>query len=156
MTMTQDRPATTTRARAYPFVNDWRKRCWVARPTGKADRDYVYAREFLRGRPNKSEGTLSYTLDDLGGPGWIVAKDARGRRALVELGELEWVDHGDVAPADVLRVVRAGSWDGARCPECEYGAVIDGETICPACETDQAESDRARAELDAMPDTQPF
>jgi len=121
---------------AYPFVNDWARGCWVGRPNGKADRDYTYQREFMRGTPHKATGMVRYTLEDLGGEGWIVAKDRRRIRSLVRLEALTWTDHGETSPADVLRVVKAGSWDGSRCSRCELGVVIEGEAQCAMCSRD--------------------
>jgi hypothetical protein len=155
----------------YPFANDWRKGCWVARPTGKADRDFAYAREFLTGSPHRGSGMVRYTLGDLGGPGWIVACDKRGVRSLILVRDVEYIDYGEVTPKDVLRVVRADSWEGRRCPACSVGVVLEGDEggLCVnrRCESDRAESEAdkaaavaaaaaAAAARDAMPDVEPF
>ena len=121
---------------AYPFVNDWARGCWVGRPNGKADRAYVYQRDFMRGTPHKATGMVRYTLEDLGGEGWVVAKDRRGIRSLVRLEVLTWTDEGETTPADVLRVVRADSWDGGRCERCQIGVIVAGEVQCAACSRD--------------------
>lgn len=155
------------RAFPFPFANDWRKGCWVARPTGKADRDFAYGRDFLTGDPHRGSGMVRYTLGDLGGPGWIVACDKRGVRSLVLVRDLEYIDFGEVTPLDVLRVVRADSWEGRRCPACSVGVVLDGDPdgFCAnrRCESDRADSvtDKAAAvaaaaDRDAMPDVEPF
>ena len=140
--------------RNYPVVNDWRKGVWAARPTGKADRDYVYAREWLSGTPDKTTGTLRYTLADCGGPGWIVVRDGRGTRSLLELGELTYLDHGEVPPVDVLAIVRAGSWDGAKCADHDRALVDNRE--CPDCQTDQENDERRLAYAATAPADDPF
>ncbi len=139
---------TLTRAHPYPFVNDWRKGCGVFRPTGEEDRQWTYASEYVAGTPHRGTGMVRYSLEDLGGPGWVVVQGLAGR-SLVELGQLEWVDHGEVSPVDVLKVVKAGKWNGQR-HEC--GAVLL-EGICGGCEADAA---RVAAERATMPDEVPF
>ena len=142
-------------AHPYPFTNLWRKGSWVGRPNGKADRDYTYQRDFCNGTPDKASGTLRYTLADLGGPGWVVARDPiRGTRNLIELRELEWVEHPEVPPADVLAVVRAGSWDGTVCDT--HGRAIIADRECADCDTDQETDERRLAYAAAAPTVEPF
>ena len=143
-------------AHPYPFVNAWRKGSWVARPTGKSDRDYVYGRDFCQGKPDKATGTLRYTLADLGGTGWVVARDPiRGTRNLIELRELEWVEHPEVPASDILEVVHAGqpvtpgAWTGEVC--ADHQRALIGETPCPDCEADQ-EREARRELVGAAPD----
>lgn len=133
--------------RSYPFSNDWRRGCWVSRPTGKPDRDYVYAAEFLRGRPDKASGMLRYSLQDLGGPGWIVYKDSRRVRGLVYCDELEYADYGEVVDArDILRVVTADElWQGRRCGGCGLGVVLGDEVRCVKCGHEVDERERIAA-----------
>ncbi len=144
----------------YPFVNDWAKGCWVGRPNGKADRDYVYQREFVRGATHKATGMVRYTLEDLGGQGWVVACDRRRIRSLIRLDELQWEDTGETSPKDVLRVVQDVSWDGGRCDNCQIGVVLEDETRCVACEretSDQKAQDVKNASVRAhTADEEPF
>jgi hypothetical protein len=128
----------------------------VARVTGKADRDYGFAREFVRGVADKANGLLRYSLEDLGGPGWAVARDRRRVTVLLELRELTYFEHGELATADVLRVVKAaGSWDGATCSD--HGrprAILEG--VCSVCEEDRADRERIAAETATAPEEVPF
>ena len=139
-----------TPTQSFPLVNDWRRGCWVARPTGKADRAYVYDREFCRGTPHKASGMVRYTLADLGGPGWVVAKTAYGVRRVVEVTDLGWVDHGELPAFSILEVVQAGDWDGARCdggsPDCRQPAVFEPEGVCDTCERESGDRVRVAAE----------
>ena len=123
---------------------------------GKADRDYVYQREFMKGTTHKATGMVRYTLEDLGGEGWIVAKDRRRIRSLVRLEVLTWTDEGETSPSDVLRVVKADSWDGGRCPRCELGVILEGESQCALCSRDDEDRERVASESVDMPEVEPF
>lgn len=136
--------------REFPLVNDWRRGCWVARPTGEPDSTYVYAREFCTGTPHKASGMVRYSLEDLGGPGWVVVKDAYRVRQLVRVTELGWELMGDLPAWDILAVVQAGEWDGRRCSSCGVSAVVDGGSDpCSRCQREAADSERAAAGLSA-------
>lgn len=157
--------------REYPLVNTWGAGSYVARVPGKRDREWGFVREFVRGVPDKANGLLRYSLADLGGPGWAIARDRRRVTILLELGELSYRDHGEVDNGDVLRVIKArGSWDGAKCDGADDlegvkhrrpRAIVDG--ICTGCveleqlrveEVEQAE--RVKVEQAAAPNVEPF
>lgn len=155
--MTTETTTTTgTVSRPFPFVNDWRRGCWVARPTGKPDQAFVYDREFVTGTPHKASGMVRYTLDDLGGPGWIVAKDAYRVRHLVRVTEVGWELMGELPARHILAVVQNGEWDGTRCAECHQAPVFAAEP-CPECQRDRTRADKAAAHLDTLTDApEPF
>lgn len=146
----------TVRGHPYPYVNDWRRGCWVARPNGKADRDYVYDRVFLRGTPVKADGVVRYSLGALGGRGWVVAKGSRGRE-LVFCDELEWFSFGEVRAADILEIVRgARSWDGSKCPTCGVGALFESAGLCRPCLEDLEDLERSAATRAGQPGGEVF
>lgn len=142
--------------RPFPFVNDWRRGCWVARPTGKGDAAFVFGREFCTGTPHKASGMVRYTLADLGGPGWIVAKDAYRVRHLVRVTEIGWELMGELPARDILAVVQAGEWDGTRCTDCGVSAIVDPDAgpVCAPCQIDANRAATRGADID--PEEVPF
>lgn len=126
--------------REYPLVNTWGGGSYVARVTGKRDREYGFARDFVRGSPDKANGLLRYSLAELGGPGWAVARDRRRVTVLLELGELSYIDHGEVATGDVLEVVKAASWDGGKCADHPRRVLLEGRP-CGDCEREELEEE---------------
>lgn len=140
--------------RPFPFVNPWRRGCWVARPTGDEHPRYGYAREFCTGVTHKASGMVRYSLEDLGGPGWVVACDGHTRE-LVRVTAVGWeVVARDLRAADILAVVRNG-WDGATwCGDC--GAVpITTADVGSTCWECSRERRRAANEANTPPITDP-
>lgn len=143
--------------RPFPLVNDWRRGCWVARPTGKPDTAYVYAREFVTGAPHKATGMVRYSLEDLGGPGWVVACDAYRVRSLIRVTEIGWEVIGELAARHILDVVQAGEWNGDRCLACGIAPIWDDHATCAECEREQERTTKAAAHLDTIaPEEVPF
>lgn len=140
--------------RPYPFVNPWRRGCWVARPTGDDHPKFVYEREFVTGTPHRSSGMVRYSLEDLGGPGWVVACDGHARE-LVRVSEIGWeVVARDLRAADILAVVRAGEWDGTLCGDCGAVPITDAD-VGPTCWECSQERRRAANEANTPPITNP-
>ena len=159
--------------RAFPFTNDWRRGCWVGRVTGPHPK-FGFDREFLRGTPVKSRGTVEYSFADLGGaPAWIVSKDRVERRTIVAVDESGWVDYGPLLTFQVLEVFEAGapgsegSWAGRTCDAIYVDSETGDDATCGALVFPAADpcGDCVRRELaevetasakSAAPDEAPF
>lgn len=138
----------------YPIDNTWSKGHYVAKVAGPHPR-YVVEREFLKGKPVKTRGTVEYLPDDIGTlPAWIIRApqgpdcDGCGRPTEAPKELIAAYPHGwevvarGLTSGEILDVYEMGTpgtptaWTGHQCAgDTCTRPLPDNQTHCNQCET---------------------